>query len=102
MVCTYSQVTVSPTSTTTYTVTGTSNACSSTDAITITVKPSPNLSVVANPYTICESGSSVLTADGAQTYQWSTGVSTSNQITVSPTGWGAHTYTVTGTLNDCS
>ncbi|MGB3901689.1 MAG: T9SS type A sorting domain-containing protein [Bacteroidales bacterium] len=97
-----SQVTVSPTSTTTYTVTGTSNACSSTDAITITVKPSPNLSVVANPYTICESGSSVLTADGAQTYQWSTGVSTSNQITVSPTGWGAHTYTVTGTLNDCS
>ena len=48
-----SQVTVSPTSTTTYTVTGTSNACSSTDAITITVKPSPNLSVVANPYTIC-------------------------------------------------
>lgn len=43
-----------------------------------------------------------MTADGAQTYQWSTGVSTSNQITVSPTGWGAHTYTVTGTLNDCS
>lgn len=97
-----SQVTVSPTSTTTYTVTGTSNACSSTDAITITVKPSPNLSVVANPYTICESGSSVLTASGAQTYQWSTGVSNSGQITVSPTGMGAHTYTVTGTTNDCS
>ncbi len=97
-----SQVTVSPTITTTYTVTGTSNACSSSANITITVKPSPNLTVVANPYTICESGSSILTASGAQTYQWSNGVSNSNQITVSPTSMGAHTYTVTGTLNDCS
>ncbi|HNQ21116.1 MAG TPA: T9SS type A sorting domain-containing protein, partial [Bacteroidales bacterium] len=78
------------------------NACSSSANITITVKPSPNLTVVANPYTICESGSSILTASGAQTYQWSNGVSNSNQITVSPTSMGAHTYTVTGTLNDCS
>ncbi len=98
----YSQVIVSPTSTTTYTVTGTSNNCSSSAIITITVKPSPNLTVVANPYTICASGSSILTASGAQTYQWSNGVSNTNQITVTPSGMGAHTYTVTGTSYDCS
>jgi hypothetical protein len=97
-----SQVTVSPTNTTTYTVTGITNSCSNTATITITVKPSPNLTVVANPYTICESGVSVLTASGAQTYQWSNGVSNSGQITVTPSSMGAHTYTVTGTLNDCS
>jgi len=48
----------------------------------------------ASPSTICSGASSVLTAGGANTYNWSTGENT-DSITVTPTS--TTTYTVTGT-----
>jgi len=90
-----SSKTVSPTSTTTYTVTGTSaEECTGTKTVTVTVNPTPTVTASASPSTICSGASSVLTASGANTYNWSTGENT-DSITVTPTS--TTTYTVTGT-----
>lgn len=93
---------VSPQSTTTYTVTATDagTGCTAAASATVTVNPLPNVAINASQTTLCESGTVTLTASGANTYQWSTGETTSN-IIVSPTA--TTTYTVTGTdANGCS
>nr|HQH59319.1 choice-of-anchor J domain-containing protein [Bacteroidales bacterium] len=72
------------------------------DTITqsVTVNPLPTVSASANPSSICVGGSSVLSASGANTYNWSNNM-TGSQITVSPAT--SSTYTVTGTnLNGCT
>lgn len=95
-------VSASPTTTTTYTVTGTSGTCSNTATVTVTVTPlaltlSPNAS-------ICNGGSTTLTAGGATNYSWSppTGLSstTGASVTASPTA--TTTYTVSGTSGSCA
>jgi hypothetical protein len=90
-------ITVSPDSETTYTVEAISNDCSSTDAVLISVMPSPEL-VVTEDVFIYIGDSTTLTVDGAQTYEWSTG-ETTNSILVSPTE--TTIYTVTGFANGC-
>jgi len=66
----------------------------------ITVNPLPIVSASANPSSICVGDSSIFSATGANTYNWSNGMSGS-QITVSPAT--SSTYTVTGTnLNGCT
>jgi hypothetical protein len=96
-----SNITVSPNTTTVYTVTGTDlNECSSTASITVRVNPKPNISISANPSSICPGGSSILTASGATSYQWNTGATTAS-ISVSPTV--TTTYSVVGTgSNGCT
>ncbi|HOH93610.1 MAG TPA: choice-of-anchor J domain-containing protein, partial [Bacteroidales bacterium] len=95
-----STITVSPTSTTTYSVTGSSGGCTGTATVSVTVNTLPAVSASANPSSICVGGSSVLSASGANTYNWSNGMNGS-QITVSPAT--SSTYTVTGTnLNGCT
>jgi len=90
-----SPVTVSPTISTTYTVTGTSAAgCSSTASVSVTVNPSPLVTASASPAAICPGQSTSLTAGGASTYTWDTGV-TGSPVTVNPTT--STIYTVTGT-----
>ena len=89
--------TTAPTTTTTYTVTGYINGCEGTAVSTVTVKPAPVIMV--NSETICTGESTTLTANGAYTYQWSTG-ETSNSITVSPTS--TTNYTVTGWSRCCA
>ena len=72
------------------------------DTITqsVTINPLPTVSASANPSSICVGGSSVLSASGANTYNWSNNM-TGSQITVSPAT--SSTYTVTGTnLNGCT
>ena len=72
------------------------------DTITqsVTVNPLPTVSASANPSSICVGGSSVLSASGANTYNWSNNM-TGSQITVSPAT--SSTYTVTGTnSSNCS
>ncbi len=92
-----SNITVSPTSTTTYTVTGTSSGCPSLPAnALVTVNPIPVVSV--SNQTICAGQSTTLTASGAASYQWSNGA-TGSSITVSPTS--TTTYTVTGISVGC-
>ncbi len=91
-------LTNSPATTQSYTVTGTTAGCSSTKVGTITVNPYPI--VLVNNATICAGALPIkLTASGATTYLWSTGVSTNN-ISVSPAN--TTTYTVNGTSKGCA
>ncbi|MEO8759973.1 MAG: hypothetical protein ABI388_02830, partial [Bacteroidia bacterium] len=91
------------TSNTTYTATispaAPYNCVMPTLTTTITVIASPTLTIAASSNTICAGASTILTASGASTYTWNTGVVNSTN-TVSP---GSSTvYTVTGTnANAC-
>jgi hypothetical protein len=87
---TTSNISVNPTTTTTYTVTGTTNGCESLDSIIVTVVPY-EASAGANQ-TICQGYETTLTASEGDSYLWSTG-ETTQSITVNPTS--THTYTVT-------
>lgn len=89
--------TVTPSVTTIYTVTGTSGSCSNTQIITVAVNLTPTVTV--NSATICSGASATLTANGAASYNWSTGTNT-NPIVVSPTL--TTVYTVTGTTSGCT
>ncbi|MEO8760426.1 MAG: hypothetical protein ABI448_06015, partial [Bacteroidia bacterium] len=90
-------ISVTPATTTSYTVTGGSLGCTNTAVSTVSVTPTPTVTV--NNPTICPGGSAVLTASGATTYLWSTGATT-NTISVSP--GSTQTYSVTGSNGACS
>lgn len=96
------QITVSPTSTTSYNCQYTLNGCSNSTSKNITVNQLPaNVAITPNPASaiICSGKSITLTAsstDGGGTYLWAPGGQTTAAISVSP---GAdQTYTVTYTL----
>lgn len=91
-------IVVSPEQTITYTVTVTQNGCSSSDDVTVTVKPRPVINA-GNDVDIYIGESTILTAVGDGTFEWNTG-ETTESITVSPTE--TTTYTVTNTFNGCS
>ncbi|WMI67276.1 hypothetical protein [Mangrovimonas sp. YM274] len=90
-------ITVSPNATTTYSVEVTSNACSATDEVTVNVNEISQVNA-GNDVTIGFGESVTLTATGASTYSWNTGIN-SQSITVSPTQ--TTTYQVTGYSNGC-
>lgn len=93
------QITVTPTTSTTYTVTGVDvNNCSNTAIQTVSVITLPVISVVPTTTLLCAGQTTSLSASGASSYTWSTGDNTA-QIAVSPTV--NTTYTVTGTDNGC-
>ena len=97
---TTSSITVSPMTTTTYTVTYTLNGCSDVGSGTITVNPTPTVSV--NSETICAGGSTNLVATAEPlggTYLW-TNSQTTSIITVSPST--TTSYNVLYTLNGCN
>ncbi len=86
-------IVVSPINTSSYSVTGTDlNGCSNYTSKTITVYPSPTLTV-SGDFTICPGIQSSLTATGAQYYSWSNGATTP-VIFINPTITSI--YTVTG------
>jgi Ig-like domain CHU_C associated/Secretion system C-terminal sorting domain len=90
-----------PSSTTTYFLTATdSNVCSSTVTKTITVNPSPAITISSNPVNgITCSGSLVtLTGTGANTYAWNNGIS--NGVPFVSTNSGNYVLTATGN-NGC-
>ena len=91
---TTTQVTVSPSATSTFTVTGyDTNGCHSTSSKLVNVDPLPVISV-SGVKTICAGQSTTLTATGGTTYQWSNG-ETGNSITVMPAASQAYVVTVT-------
>jgi hypothetical protein len=93
---TTSTITVSPSVTTIYSFTVTDSiGCSRIAHDTVTVSPSPTVTVSAAPASICYGGSSTLTASGASTYVWMPGSLTGSSVSVSP--GVTTTYTVTGT-----
>lgn len=99
-------VNVSPTTTTTYTVTATTaGGCSNTGEVIVTVNQIP----VANAgpdVTTCPGQSVTLDASGSSggsgtlSYNWSGGLGTTPQVTVTPAS--TTTYTVTVTSNGCT
>jgi hypothetical protein len=93
-------VTLTPTATTVYSVTGEyTTGCSAIAINTITVYSLPTLSI-SGPSAVCVGGSAILTASGANTYSWSTGVFT-NTISLIPTN--TSTYSAMGTdANGCT
>lgn len=82
----------------TYTVTvSDGSSCSDTASVTVVVNPAP-VAAITGTDTICTGSSSIFTATGGGTYQWSTGASTAS-ITVNTAG----VYTVTVTAaNGCT
>lgn len=87
-------VTVSPTITTTYTVVGASGTCTDNAVITITVNNGPTLVTSASPTAVCPGNSSTLTSAGAVSYTWNPGASTGNTLVVTPASTSI--YSVTG------
>jgi gliding motility-associated-like protein len=92
--------TASPTTTTTYTVTGTSLGCSSTAVSTVTMGASINITATGD--TICSGSVANLTANGATTYTWSPGATSTGANTATASPSTTTTYTVTGSTAGCS
>ncbi|MDQ3048650.1 MAG: PKD domain-containing protein, partial [Bacteroidota bacterium] len=90
----------SPLVTTTYTVTGTSGTCTDTAHATVTVVPTLNVTV--NDPTICSGQTASLTANGASTYTWSAGATSTGVNTADASPITTTTYTVTGSSGTCS
>lgn len=82
---------------TTYTVMGTSATCTSQAVSSITVVPTPTVSVSGNTL-ICSGQSTTLSATGAATYIWDNGAA-GTDLVVSPLV--NTTYTVTGITGSC-
>ena len=99
-------VLANPTLSQVYTIVGTDlNQCEATISYTVSVLPSPNVSVFASQDTICIGSSSILSANGALSYNWlpsnSINVNTGVSVTAFPTT--TTTYSVLGTsANNCS
>lgn len=78
------------------------NACetsaSTTTALTATALP---VATISGTTTICEGASTTLTATGGDTYSWSNGLGTADQVTVSPTTGATYSVTVTD-INGCT
>ena len=77
-------ITVSPSVTTSYNVTGTNlqNNCTANVTTTVTVLPTPTLSISGNTL-VCLGQSATLSASGANTYSWNTG-SVNQNIVILP------------------
>jgi len=98
-------VTANPTVTSTYTVTGTNlSGCSESYTVTVTVNPTPVVTVLPSGPTICSGGSTTLIASGASTYSWSPAISiyptTGASVLANPVI--TTTYSVIGTTNSCN
>lgn len=92
-------VIASPKQTTTYTISAANaNGCVSTTTATVTVNPSPVITIPGA--TICEGSTASLTATGADTYSWSPFQSLSDSIgaTVIAKPNTTTTYSVNGTV----
>lgn len=77
-----SAIVVTPTNTTTYSVTSTTGTCVTNAVFTVSLSPTPSVSISGS--NICLGQSGVLNATGAATYSWSTGA-IGNSISVTPT-----------------
>ena len=100
-----SMVASTPITTTIYTVTGTANTCTNSAITTVSVLPSPTITLSPNT-SICQGSgtSATLTANGATSYTWNSAANLSSAtgsiVTANPNS--TETYTVTGTLNSCT
>ena len=77
-----------------------SKGCTTTAIALITTAGGPTVTV--NSPTLCSGASAVITASGATTYSWSSGLSSTSGTTVSANPLVTTIYTVTGTTSGCS
>ncbi len=92
-------ITVTPAATTTYSLQVTSGGCSNDTTLTIQVNTIP-VGAISGNQNICSGQTTLLTASGATSYQWSGGsTATTATITVSPLV--TTTYTVTPSNGGC-
>lgn len=96
---TTSNITVSPSSSTTYSVSGSNGVCSSNATVLVTVNPNPTVTASANNTLVCSGGGSTLSASGASSYTWMPGNITTATAAVNPTT--TTIYTVTGISVGC-
>ncbi|TAL61714.1 MAG: T9SS type B sorting domain-containing protein [Bacteroidetes bacterium] len=93
---TTSSITTAATATATYSVIVSIGSCADTASATVTVNPSPFVSVSGNTV-LCAGDIATLTASGGGNYSWSTGATTS-----AITAAAAATYTVIVSVGSCS
>ena len=94
---TTNSLSISPSSNTVISVSGSLNGCSNTATASVLVLSNPTISV--NSSTICEGAITTLSVNGASSYIWNTGLTTSS-ISVSPIS--NTSYTVVGSTLGCS
>src|SRR5690606_35786332 len=95
-------IVVSPSTTSSYTVFGTGSAqCAGVQLVTLTVFPTPLISVSPPSSTSCAQSNLLYTATGAGTYTWN-GTTTGNAVSlITPTA--SAVFTVSGTsANGCT
>lgn len=93
------QVVVNPSVTTVYTLTGMDGNCSSSISYTQPVVSAPDFSVISTSTMICRGVTSTITLNGAKSYTWSNGV-TSSVAVLSPTI--STNYTITASNGVCT
>ncbi|MCC6372369.1 MAG: T9SS type A sorting domain-containing protein, partial [Bacteroidia bacterium] len=75
------------------------NNCVLSKTVSVGIYQLPNITIVPSSTRICIGESATMNANGATSYQWSTGASTSS-ITVSPTVNVVYNYSVVGVDNN--
>lgn len=95
---TAASIVVAPANTSNYVAYGFNGTCTSTLNVLQTVTQNPTLSIAQTKSVICRGTSATLTANGANSYTWSNG-STTSLVVVTPTL--STTYTLTGANGLC-
>ena len=97
-----SSVVATPAASTVYAIIGTVNSCTALANASVTVMPTPTLSV--NSASICKGADALLSANGATSYSWfpSAALSATVGSSVRSSSPVSITYTVVGMLGNCS
>lgn len=85
---------------TNFTVTGAVNGCTNSAVSSVSVIPNPTITI--NSPTICTSGTATLIANGASSYTWSSGLSSTTGSLVTGNPSSTTIYTVIGSSNNCT
>jgi len=96
---TTSTVSVNPGTTEIYTVTGTLNGCDNTAQVTVSVNPTPTITLSSSAPSVCAGQGAILNGAGATNYTWMPGGANTSTLSVSP--GASTTYTITGETGGC-
>lgn len=98
---TTNSIVVSPTAAVVYSLSGTTSTlgCNYLTSISVSIAPSPTITISATNYSICSGNTVILTAAGAVNYTWYPGNNAATSILISPTS--SSNYTVIGNSGGC-
>jgi gliding motility-associated-like protein len=95
-------VAFTPLTSATYTVIGGNGTCNGTDNITIAVVAGPTVTASSSVTTVCAGTTVTLSASGADSYSWNSGLGAGQTHTVSPTVTTKYIVTGTETATTCT